>query len=190
MDRQDSNDTEGFTIIEVLIVLAIAGVILLTIFLAVPALRRNERNYHRKHFVDITAAALDESYSVASLQYPNTPQEMCKFITNYLAKPGGGAGTCSPSYTGGKDCVLVQLLRYDVCYHNMDTSPHSYVGPEDEISVQLGHWCTPNPNPYRTDHGNPITAGDTQSLHEKQQYVVWTKLERAGIYCVDNYDGP
>lgn len=36
--------SEGFTIIEVMIVLAIAGLILLIVFLAVPALQRNSRN--------------------------------------------------------------------------------------------------------------------------------------------------
>jgi prepilin-type N-terminal cleavage/methylation domain-containing protein len=35
---------KGFTIIEVLIVLAIAGLILVVVFLAVPALQRNSRN--------------------------------------------------------------------------------------------------------------------------------------------------
>src|SRR5215213_10133376 len=35
---------KGFTIIEVLIVLAIAGLIMLIVFLAVPALQRNQRN--------------------------------------------------------------------------------------------------------------------------------------------------
>ena len=39
---------KGFTIIEVLIVLAIAGLILLIVFLAVPALQRNQRNTARK----------------------------------------------------------------------------------------------------------------------------------------------
>jgi prepilin-type N-terminal cleavage/methylation domain-containing protein len=39
---------EGFTIIEVLIVLAIAALILLIVFLAVPALQRNARNSQRK----------------------------------------------------------------------------------------------------------------------------------------------
>lgn len=39
---------KGFTIIEVLIVLAIAGLILLIVFLAVPALQRNSRNSGRK----------------------------------------------------------------------------------------------------------------------------------------------
>ncbi len=39
---------EGFTIIEVLIVLAIAGLILLIVFLAVPALQRSNRNTGRR----------------------------------------------------------------------------------------------------------------------------------------------
>lgn len=38
------SNSKGFTIIEVLIVLAIAGLILLVVFLAVPALNRNSRN--------------------------------------------------------------------------------------------------------------------------------------------------
>ena len=40
---------EGFTIIEVLIVLAIAGLILLVVFMAVPALQRNSRNTQAKN---------------------------------------------------------------------------------------------------------------------------------------------
>ncbi len=42
------NESKGFTIIEVMIVLAIAGLILLIVFLAVPALQRNSRNTQRK----------------------------------------------------------------------------------------------------------------------------------------------
>src|SRR6185436_13679636 len=38
----------GFTIIEVMIVLAIAGIIMLIVFLAVPALQRNSRNTQRR----------------------------------------------------------------------------------------------------------------------------------------------
>ena len=45
------NRKDGFTIIEVLIVLAIAGLIMLIVFLAVPALQRNSRNTQRKNDV-------------------------------------------------------------------------------------------------------------------------------------------
>lgn len=41
---QKRKQEQGFTIIEVLIVLAIAGLIMLVVFLAVPALQRNSRN--------------------------------------------------------------------------------------------------------------------------------------------------
>ena len=51
---------EGFTIIEVLIVLAIAGLILLIVFLAVPALQRNARNTGRKSDIASILGAVSE----------------------------------------------------------------------------------------------------------------------------------
>jgi len=51
---------EGFTIIEVLIVLAIAGLILLIVFLAVPALQRNARNTQRKNDASAVLGSVQE----------------------------------------------------------------------------------------------------------------------------------
>ncbi|MEI8187463.1 MAG: prepilin-type N-terminal cleavage/methylation domain-containing protein [Candidatus Saccharibacteria bacterium] len=49
MSKQITNqDQKGFTIIEVLIVLAIAALILLVVFLAIPGLQRSQRNSSRK----------------------------------------------------------------------------------------------------------------------------------------------
>ena len=56
-------EEQGFTIIEVLIVLAIAGLILLIVFLAVPALQRNSRNTQRKSDVSNLLAAVNEYVS-------------------------------------------------------------------------------------------------------------------------------
>jgi len=50
----------GFTIIEVLIVLAIAGLIMLVVFLAVPALQRNSRNTQRKADISAILAGINE----------------------------------------------------------------------------------------------------------------------------------
>lgn len=47
--RALNKDKKGFTIIEVMIVLAIAGLIILIVFLAVPALQRNSRNTQRRN---------------------------------------------------------------------------------------------------------------------------------------------
>lgn len=51
---------KGFTIIEVLIVLAIAGLIMLVVFLAVPALQRNSRNNGRTNDASRIAAAVND----------------------------------------------------------------------------------------------------------------------------------
>jgi prepilin-type N-terminal cleavage/methylation domain-containing protein len=51
---------EGFTIIEVLIVLAIAGLIILIVLLAVPALQRNGRNTATKNDASALAGAVSE----------------------------------------------------------------------------------------------------------------------------------
>ncbi len=53
-------DEKGFTIIEVLIVLAIAGLIMLIVFLAIPALQRNQRNNARNSDASRIAAAITE----------------------------------------------------------------------------------------------------------------------------------
>lgn len=74
---------EGFTIIEVLIVLAIAGLIMLIVFLAVPALQRNSRNTAIKNDVGNVLAGIAE-YQAA----------------NNGAMPTGVAGTGVVNYTG------------------------------------------------------------------------------------------
>lgn len=54
---------KGFSIIEVLIVLAIAGLIMLVVFLAVPALRRNAANSGRDNDAAKVSAAVTDCLS-------------------------------------------------------------------------------------------------------------------------------
>lgn len=58
--QQLKKRTEGFTIIEVLIVLAIAGLIMLIVFMAVPALQRNSRNTQIRNDVAVYLGAISE----------------------------------------------------------------------------------------------------------------------------------
>lgn len=61
MKKNITKDQKGFTIIEVLIVLAIAGLIVLIVLLAVPALQRNSRNTQRKNDVSAVSGAIQEA---------------------------------------------------------------------------------------------------------------------------------
>ena len=60
MAQQLKKGERGFTIIEVLIVLAIAGLIMLIVFLAVPALQRSSRNTSRKNDVANLLSAVSD----------------------------------------------------------------------------------------------------------------------------------
>lgn len=77
---------EGFTIIEVMIVLAIAGLIMLIVFLAVPALQRNSRNTQRKNDVANIAAAVNEWSQNNKGALPKDTTEVA--AAGALAKPG------------------------------------------------------------------------------------------------------
>jgi prepilin-type N-terminal cleavage/methylation domain-containing protein len=63
LQKYKTKREEGFTIIEVLIVLAIAGLILLIVFLAIPALQRNQRNNARNSDASRISAAVTECLS-------------------------------------------------------------------------------------------------------------------------------
>jgi prepilin-type N-terminal cleavage/methylation domain-containing protein len=60
LNQLKQRKSDGFTIIEVMIVLAIAGLIMLIVFLAVPALQRNSRNTQTKNDASAVASAINE----------------------------------------------------------------------------------------------------------------------------------
>lgn len=66
------SNSKGFTIIEVLIVLAIAGLIMLIVFLAVPALNRNARNTQRRDDVAALMAMFAETLNNNNATLPAT----------------------------------------------------------------------------------------------------------------------
>ena len=57
---KDFNSKKGFTIIEVVLVLAVAGLIFLMVFIALPALQRSQGDSQRKQDMFRLAAALRE----------------------------------------------------------------------------------------------------------------------------------
>jgi prepilin-type N-terminal cleavage/methylation domain-containing protein len=97
MPGKNTNNQQGFTIIEVLIVLAVAGLILMIVFQAIPTLQRNARNNERKQDV----AALLESVSHFMLNNSGAMPEDC----------GGGGGQAECADTGGP-LANTQLRNY------------------------------------------------------------------------------
>lgn len=101
---------EGFTIIEVMIVLAIAAVILLIVLLAVPALQRNSRNTQRNNDAAQLAAA----------------------INTCLTNQNGDITKCQTQAVGSVDVDLTKLGQ-------LTTAP-TYSGTGAMGTVTQAHW--------------------------------------------------
>ena len=76
---------KGFTIIEVVLVLAIAGLIFLMVFIALPALQRSQRDTQRKNDLSRAITAVN---SYQSNNRGVLPTDWSGFITNYLTVNG------------------------------------------------------------------------------------------------------
>jgi prepilin-type N-terminal cleavage/methylation domain-containing protein len=72
---------QGFTIVEIMIVLAVAAVIMLVVFLAVPALQRNNRNTQRRNDATHLAGLLNEYAANHSGQMPASWGKGCALDT-------------------------------------------------------------------------------------------------------------
>ena len=78
------NKTKGFTIIEVVLVLAIAGLIFLVVFLALPALQRGQRDTQRKQDLGKMMSQVTAYASNNQGLLPTSAQWDTPFKTSYL----------------------------------------------------------------------------------------------------------
>lgn len=83
---------KGFTIIEVMIVLAIAGLIMVVVLIAVPQLQRSQRNNAATAVLDRTFTEIQNYASNNNGKFPATTGELDGFCTRYLEKTGS---TCA-----------------------------------------------------------------------------------------------
>lgn len=162
---------KGFTIIEVVLVLAIAGLIFLAVFLALPALQRNQRDTQRKNDMSRFKAAYHQYRANNKGQlirgvYNYGAEHMAKsadwekFINEYLRKDGQTFR--DPS---GED-YFVLLALWD---YTRDDKAGTGI-----ITIGDGHVCdysSTKPINQRIISGNGQTAR------------IW--LESGEVYCLD-----
>lgn len=91
-----NQDKKGFTIIEVVLVLAIAGLIFLIVFLAVPALQRSQRDTQRRSDIGRFMSQVTQYQSNNQGAVPNTSGQLNGFMTNYM-RDGGNETFADPS---------------------------------------------------------------------------------------------
>jgi|JI10StandDraft_1071094.scaffolds.fasta_scaffold602718_2 prepilin-type N-terminal cleavage/methylation domain-containing protein len=86
----NTTNKRGFTIIEVVLVLAIAALIFLMVFIALPALQRNQRDTARKQEIGKVLAAVTSYQSNSSGANPAINAAFAKYLD---APDPGNSGT-------------------------------------------------------------------------------------------------
>jgi prepilin-type N-terminal cleavage/methylation domain-containing protein len=100
---------KGFTIIEVVLVLAIAGLIFLMVFLALPALQRSQRDTQRKNDLSRVQTALSSYQSNNKGALPtNTPAGWNAFVAKYVVT-GASDTFIDPLGTNANQAQATQL---------------------------------------------------------------------------------
>ena len=178
--KQQVKDSRGFTIIEVVLVLAIAGLIFLMVFIALPALQKGQRDAQRKEDVSRVATQLQNSSSALRGKIPTTQSELNAFTKGYLVASGttntaGCADTQysdpSGSFAGGG--ALAACTGSDDGYRISQNISITGVPATGEIWYSNGFKCS------------TTVAGDVQT-GSTRNYTLRVKLEnQSAAYCFD-----
>ena len=158
---------KGFTIIEVVLVLAIAGLIFLMVFIALPALQRGQRDTQRKN----------------DLSRINTQ------ISNYESSNRGAVPLTTAIGT-----FQTQYLTPATEYNDPDGTPYTLTA---ETTVPVGAAGSPTPPIGTIYYAGPTTAAattgykcsgsDIVSTTGSRKFALRMKLEgQSASYCIDN----
>lgn len=148
MLRNLKKNQSGFTIIEVLIVLAIAGLILGVVLATVPSLKRSQRNTQRKADVSAVLGAIADYTSNNNGAIPTTLTSNAGGIATF------GAGVASDAkvnyYTIGNTAVAggISYSATLIAANTLDTAA------EDYLAIISGATCS----------GTGAVAGSARSV--------------------------
>ena len=187
MAKDNTNTKKGFTIIEVVLVLAIAGLIFLMVFVALPALQRSQRDTARRNDMSRVDTSL--------IQYQTNNQD-----TTNGDLPGDGIntyewtapqnGTFGTSGCGADDVACKFIQRY--MNSGTDSSTNSFKDPDGTYySVNIAPASTPVPSLPDMNYVIYIRTGakcngEEVAADAARHFAVLYRLEGAGIYCIDD----
>lgn len=158
---------KGFTIIEVVLVLAIAGLIFLMVFIALPALQRGQRDTQRKNDLSRAITAINNytSNNRGGLPTPNAT-----FISSYLTSAAGdsfldpaGSNTGTPGATTYNFVLNTTVTTYPTAW---DTT-----SVQNTIYYASGYTCNSS--------GGLTVAGN-------RKIALRMGLEGGGVACQNN----
>ena len=213
MAKQTNNSKQGFTIIEVVLVLAIAGLIFLMVFVALPALQRSQRDTARRNDMSRVDTSLVQYQTNNNTKSNNLPEKgQWKGTPDFRSNGEGGDNTCQSNNTA---CQFVRdymnsgssEVEKDNEFEDPEGAPYSLVITENyalgEISTlslqgnnnsklvaKDGGYTVGGDSPF-SEHVVYIVPGgrcdgEVVKKSQKRHFAVLYRLEGAGVYCIDD----
>ena len=136
MAKQYTNTKEGFTIIEVVLVLAIAGLIFLMVFVALPALQRSQRDTSRRNDMSRVDTSLVQYQTNHANQPDNLPNPGTTAVKWEAPLDNTFGSNCSTNIA----CAFVRDYMNSGSSEN-DGKPNNF---EDPNGVPYNLVITPN----------------------------------------------
>ncbi len=198
---------KAFTIIEVVLVLAIAGLIFLMVFIALPALQRSQRNTRRRQDMARIATAVNDYQSNNNkLPFPETtPNRMNdvnmdfvkKYVDDQCTANKKGAFNNLGTYMNDKEAKIDGV--YTGCsdqFTDPDGTPYNLWASKDGFdSSKAIYEKTANTTFDFKDNHHVIIAlpkakcgeeNKAESANGANYFALFYLLEGNAVYCVDN----
>jgi len=187
--RSSEGTRGGFTIIEVVLVLAIAGLIFLMVFIALPALQRSQRDTQRRDDMAKISEAITQYQTNNQGKLPSDDSYAPKDDDSSKVQCGSGNGDACKliaQYLNGVNSAENEFMDPDGWAYGITIAKFS-----DEAYGEAAALGTLS-NEGKLSHTAHIVKGARCSGEgavkstNSRDYVVMYKLEGSGIYCQDN----
>ncbi|MEK7059780.1 MAG: type II secretion system protein, partial [Patescibacteria group bacterium] len=147
MSRSSQTTDKGYTIIELMIVLAVAGLIFMIVFNAVPALLRNSRNNQRKQDVAAVLSAVSHyqlnhsgTFPPARPPIPTPPAvdilqytKLSYYETTAITLNPQSAG--GPAVTSTSNDEAIDVYNFHICDSNTSGATSIGAGYRDIVAI-------------------------------------------------------
>lgn len=170
--NQESAQNSGFTIIEVVLVLAIAGLIFLMVFIALPALQRGQRDTQRKQDLSRITVQMTNYLSSSRGEILKDDGDLKDFVDNYLRRSTDDTTGLEATQAGDD---------YKDPTGDEDREKPNYVLKLRQVPQVLGDIG------YYNGHLCSATEATGVTNSGPRNYALTIKLESQNVpYCVDS----
>lgn len=177
-----TNNKKGFTIIEVVLVLAIAGLIFLMVFIALPSLQRTQRNTQREDDLARVITAITDYQTNNSGKLPfrvesSANKTDAKFVTRYIDS------TCGDIAANGTvaNCTGDQFRDPDGTNYEFAYKGNATAAGNASVGTELDHKIVVY---------TKASCGDTEGTYKlgtgDRDFALFFVEEGGAIYCNDN----